>query len=107
MLDAAGRYALSIFRAGRAPFASGDKSRATAEEYRATVDGTNSHFGRYAVDAARGVVTFAIEHASFPNWEGSEQVRTFRLEGDLLTYTVPVTTGGKGTVGEVRWRRLG
>ena len=106
MIDSSGRYALSIFRAGRAPFASADKSRATPEEYRETVDGTNSHFGRCAVDAGRGVVTFTIEHASFPNWEGSEQVRTFQLEGNLLSYRVPVTTNATAAVGEVRWRRL-
>lgn len=105
MFDAEGRYSLQIFRAGRARFASNDKSRGTAEEYRATVEGTNSHFGKYSVDDAGHTITFQIEHASFPNWEGTEQKRSFTRTGDELRYTVPVTTTGNGVTGEVRWRR--
>ena len=105
MFDAEGRYSLQIFRAGRAPFASNDKSRGTAEEYRASVEGTNSHFGKYSVNEASHTITFQIEHASFPNWEGTEQKRSFTRTGDELRYTVPVTTTGGGVVGEVMWRR--
>ncbi|HEV8629668.1 MAG TPA: lipocalin-like domain-containing protein [Thermoanaerobaculia bacterium] len=105
MFDAAGRYALQILRAGRARYAANDKSRGTAEEYADTVMGTNSHFGRYLVDAGAGTLTFRIEHASYPNWEGTEQRRSFTLVDDLLTYTVPVTTTGGAAIGEVSWRR--
>ena len=107
LLDAEGRYSLQIFRAGRAGFASGDKNRGTAEEYKATVEGTNSHFGRYAVDRAGGVITFRIELASFPNWEGTEQKRSFSRTGTELRYSVPTTTNGAGVTGEVVWRREG
>jgi hypothetical protein len=106
MFDAGGRYALQIFRSSRASFASNDKSRGTAEEYKATVEGTNSHFGRYSVDAASRTISFQIEHASFPNWEGTEQKRSFTREGDELRYTVPATTTGGAAVGEVAWRRV-
>ncbi|HKH44140.1 MAG TPA: lipocalin-like domain-containing protein [Thermoanaerobaculia bacterium] len=105
MFDAEGRYSLQIFRSGRAGFASNDKSRGTAEEYKATVEGTNSHFGRYSVDEASRVITFQIEHASYPNWEGTEQKRSFTRTGDELRYTVPTTTTGNGAVGEVVWSR--
>ena len=109
MIDARGRYALHIFRAARAKFATGDKARGTAEENLATVRGTNSHFGRLVVDHVAdtaGTVTFHIEHASFPNWEGIEQRRQFTLDGDRLRYTVNTTTTGGTEVGEVTWRRL-
>ena len=105
MFDAEGRYSLQIFRSGRARFASNDKSRGTAEEYQATVEGTNSHFGSYAVDEASHVITFQIEHASYPNWEGTEQKRSYTRDGDELRYTVPTTTTGNGAIGEVVWRR--
>jgi hypothetical protein len=107
IFDAQGRYALQIFRAGRAPFASNDKSRGTAEEYKATIEGINTHFGRYVVDAASRSITFRIEHASFPNWEGTEQKRTFTQTGAELRYTVPTTTTGGAATGEVVWRRVG
>ncbi|MCU1349830.1 MAG: hypothetical protein JWO56_2860 [Acidobacteria bacterium] len=104
--DRAGRYSLLIFRPGRARFASADKSRGTPEENQATVQGTNSHFGRYGVDPATGTLTFRIDHASFPNWEGTEQRRSFVLENDLLRYTVRTTTTGGTEVAEVTWRRM-
>lgn len=105
MFDAAGHYSLQIVSAGRAPFAANDKSRGTPAEYRTAVQGSNAHFGRYSVDQAGHTITFRIEHASFPNWEGTEQRRAFSLVGDHLRYTVPAPTTGSGAVGEVEWRR--
>jgi hypothetical protein len=106
ILDAQGRYSLQILRAGRARFASNDKNQGTAEENQAMVRGSNSHFGRYSVNEMERTLTFHIDHASFPNWEGTEQKRAFILDGDELTYTVPTpTTGGAAAVGEVKWRR--
>jgi hypothetical protein len=105
-LDAGGCYSVLIFRHGRARFLSNDKSRGTPEENQVTVQGTNSHFGRYAVDAEKGVLTFKIDHASFPNWEGTEQQRSFELKDGVLRYTVRTTTTGGTEVGEVAWRRL-
>ncbi|TQF13658.1 lipocalin-like domain-containing protein [Myxococcus llanfairpwllgwyngyllgogerychwyrndrobwllllantysiliogogogochensis] len=106
MFDGRGRYSIQILRAGRARFASSDKNQGTPEENQATVRGTNSHFGRYSVNEVEHTVTFHIDHASFPNWEGTQQRRTFTLTGDELKYIVPApTTGGTGAVGEVKWRR--
>ena len=104
--DAEGRYALQIVRSGRPKFASGDKSIGTAEENKAAVLGANAHFGRYAVDEGKHTLTFRIDHASFPNWDGTEQTRSFTLKGDLLTYVVPVPTSGAHVVGEDVWKRL-
>jgi len=104
MFDASGRYALMIFRAGRARFAATDKNRGTAEENAETVRGTNTHFGRYAVDGTN--LIFKIDHASFPNWEGTEQRRAFTLDGDVLRYTVTTTTSGGPEIARVTWKRL-
>ncbi len=107
MLDADGHYSLQIYRAGRAPFASNDKSKATPEENRTAIQGANAHFGRFAIDATDGTIAFRIEHASFPNWEGTEQKRSFTLDGDRLRYVVPTpTTGGEAVTGEVEWKRV-
>jgi hypothetical protein len=103
-LDGAGRYSVQIFRRARPRFASNDKNRGTPEENRALTQGTNSHFGRY--DVADGVITFLIEHASFPNWEGTTQRRNYALRGDTLTYTVRTTTSGGAEVAEVSWVRM-
>jgi hypothetical protein len=103
--DAEGRYALQIYRAGRAKFASGDKSKGSPEENSAAVLGSNAHFGRYVANTDEGTIIFLIEHASFPNWEGTGQKRAFTISGDELTYTVPTPTSGGTAIGEVKWKR--
>lgn len=103
IFDGAGRYAMQIYAAGRPPFASGDKTRGTPEEYRAVVVGSNSHFGRYSVNEAGTHVRFVTECASFANWEGHTVERDIRIDHDHLSYTVPTATNGAR--GEVEWRR--
>lgn len=105
VLDPQGRYSVHIFRPGRTLFAAKDKAKGTPEEYRETVQGSNTHFGHYAVAPREGVLTFRIDHALFPNWEGTEQRRAFTLNGDRLRYTVNTTTTGGLEIGEVTWQR--
>lgn len=64
--------------------------------------GSNSHFGKYVINAADSTITFKVEHASFPNWEGAEQTRPIELTPTEL----PNTTNGTGVSGEVIWKRL-
>jgi hypothetical protein len=89
LIDAQGHYSLQIFKAERPRFASGDKQTATPGEYQAAVLGSSTHFGTIVVEPAPRTLTFRIENASFPNWEGTEQKRTFELSGDELSYRVP------------------
>ena len=106
MFDRDGRYELQLLRADRVKFAANDKSQGTAAELKAAVEGSNAHFGHYSVDPGRHTITFQIEHASFPNWDGTVQVRSFNLAGDRLTYTVPSPTTDRRATGEVVWERL-
>lgn len=106
VIGADGRYALQIYRPDRPRFASGDKRRGTADEYEAAALGMSAHYGTCAVDAAHGVLVFRIERASFPNWEGTEQRRTYTLAGDTLSYRVPAAASGNGTVAISTWRRV-
>ena len=94
LIDAQGHYSLQIFKAERPRFASGDKQTATPGEYQAAVMGSSTHFGTIVVEPAAGTLTFKIESASFPNWEGTEQKRTFELSGDELSYRVPPRPDG-------------
>jgi hypothetical protein len=103
MVDANGRYVLTIARADLPKFASNNRMTGTPEENKAIVQGSNTHFGTVAVNAADKTITFKIETATFPNWNGAEQKRAFTLTGDELTYTVPAASGG-GTA-TVVWKR--
>lgn len=104
LIDAQGHYSLQIFKAERPHFASGDKLTGTSAEYQAAVLGSSTHFGTISVEPAAGTLTFKIENASFPNWEGTEQKRTFELNGDELSYRVPARPDGSIPISV--WRRL-
>ena len=105
MVDAAGRYSLQIFRVDRPKFASGDKARGEAEEYRQAVTGSSTHFGRVAINAPGHQLVFEVEAASFPNWEGRRQVRDFTWQSGRLTYAVPASASASGLVAYSVWRR--
>ncbi|HJV49173.1 MAG TPA: lipocalin-like domain-containing protein [Geothrix sp.] len=106
MVDKAGRYSLQIFRPGRPRFIAGDKVRGTAEEFREAVLGSSTHTGQVLVDAPRGKLIFKIETASFPNWEGAQQVRDYSYKDGILTYQVPTAASGNGSTAYSIWRRL-
>jgi hypothetical protein len=104
IFDGSGHYSIQVMRGGQAKFASNDRTKGTPEENQLTVQNNNPHFGMYTVDETSHVIIFKIEHAMFPNWEGTEQRRPFTLTGDELKYTVAASSLGVGT-GEVVWRR--
>jgi hypothetical protein len=95
-----GYYSVQIYRAERAKFASGDKSKGTAEEYRDATLGMSDHFGRYSVDAVNHTITFHIDRSSYPNIDDTSPVRPYELKGDVLSWrvearpdgSVPITT---------------
>jgi len=106
MVDRAGRYSIQIFRPGRPNFASGEKARGQPDEYRSAVLGSSTHFGRVQVDAAAHQLLFDVEAASFPNWEGKRQVRNYTYGRGVLSYAVPASASGGGTVSYSIWRKV-
>jgi hypothetical protein len=106
MFDADGHYSLQIMSDGRPKFSANDKSKGTPEEYKATVQGSNCHFGRYAVDETSHTITLHVEHATFSNWEGTDLKWPLSLTGDESKITIPhPTTGGADVTGEVGLKR--
>lgn len=105
ILDNKGNYSLQILSEGRPHFKAGDKSKGTDEENRLAVRGSNAHFGTYTIDAEKHTITFFILHASYPNWEGTKQVRPFEFDGNVFKYTVPAPTTGGAVTGEVAWKK--
>jgi hypothetical protein len=104
VFGADGRYSVQIYREDRAKFAAGDKLHGTADEYKEASLGMSCHFGRYTVDSAKGTITFQIERASFPNWDGATQTRPFTLKGDDLEWHVPATPDGNVPISA--WHRV-
>jgi Lipocalin-like domain len=107
IFDNKGNYALQILKAVRPKIVSGDKNKCTPEENAILVQGSNAHFGKYDIDENAKNITFKIEHASFPNWEGTIQKRSYVYTNNQIQYTVTNTTqGGQSVIAEVVWRRF-
>jgi hypothetical protein len=103
IIDAAGRYSLQIFRTERPRFASCDEKKGTTEEYAQAALGSSTHYGAVSIDEAAHQLVFQIDGASFPNWEGTVQRRTYDLKGDALSYRVPTAPDGNVPLSE--WKR--
>lgn len=102
IIDVAGRYSLQIFKSERERFATADKQAGTDAQFKSAVVGSSTHYGQIRFED--GKLIFQIEGASFPNWEGSTQQRSYELSGDELRYRVPPRPDGNIPVSI--WRRL-
>jgi hypothetical protein len=103
IFDAGGRYSLQLCNSERTKFKSNNRLEGTPEEYKEAVYACNPHWGRYVVNDADRAIVFNIEGATFANWQGLQQKRSYAVSGDQLKYTVPAASGGG--VSEVVWRR--
>jgi hypothetical protein len=103
IFDGHGHYALVNSRGDLPKYASNDRMKGNAEEYRAVAQGSIAHFGTYVVNEADKTITFRIDTSTFPNWNGVEQRRPFVLSGDELRWTTPAASGGGS--GEVVLKR--
>jgi hypothetical protein len=103
-LDAGGRFMLTIIGAGLPKFASNNRATGTPEENKAVVGKSIAVFGTYSVNMADKIMTFRLETATFPNWNGTEQKRTLvTFSQDELKYTsASASVGGHATT---TWKR--
>ena len=104
IVDAGGHYSLQIFKSERPRFASDAKAKGTPAEFKAATLGSSTHYGTMSVDSAAHVLTVSIDGASFPNQEGTQQRRTYVLDGDELSYHVPARPDGNVPI--TVWRRI-
>ncbi|MEZ2128220.1 MULTISPECIES: lipocalin-like domain-containing protein [unclassified Sinorhizobium] len=79
-----GHVAAQLVRRGRRSFSSGDWREARDEDAARAFKEYFGYFGTFSIDTEKQVVTHHIEGSWFPNLEGSDQERRFRLEDGLL-----------------------
>jgi hypothetical protein len=99
--DAGGRFIITVMRSDRAKYAIAHPAQGTAEENKATAQGTMTYFGTYVVSEADHTIAIHIEGSSFPNWNGANQERIFAVTGDSLTLTARALGGSADVV----WKR--
>ncbi len=93
IFTADGRYALVLTRPDLPKIASNDRLKGTPEEYQAVVQGSVAHFGTYSVNDAEGTYTLHVESSTFPNYNGTDQIRIVTsLSRDEMKVTNPSPT---------------
>ncbi len=102
-LDAGGRYVITIIGADIPKFASNNRATGTTEENRTVIGKSIAHFGTYSINEADHTITFKIERATFPNWDGTESRRSLTVSADELQFIDPAASAG-GTAA-VSWKR--
>ena len=106
IFDRNGTYSFQIMRAARPSFAAESRLEGTSEENRAAVQGMISHFGTYDVDEPTRSIIFRIEGSSYPNWDKTEQKRSFTLLGNQLSWSDPAAGPRAGDLqSDLIWRR--
>ena len=104
VLDTKGHFMLTIIGADLPKFGSNSRAEGTAEENKAVVSKSIAMIGDYSVNASDKTLTFKVESATFPNWNGTEQKRLLSaIDGGILKYVTPTTSSGG--VGTVTWKR--
>jgi hypothetical protein len=107
MYDAEGNMSAFVARANVPPFASGDLRGGTDAEVRSAFDGFVAYFGTYSFNLSAGMVIHHVRGASFPNWTGTEQVRYFKVEGQRLVLSTPISVDGRHLTAILIWDRAG
>ncbi|MGC1105456.1 MAG: lipocalin-like domain-containing protein [Candidatus Acidiferrales bacterium] len=93
LYSAEGRMSAQLMRAKTHRFANDDMREATPEERASAWLDYFGYFGTYSIDAERNAVTHHVEGSSFPNLNGSKQVRSFRFEGERLVLDADTSWG--------------
>jgi hypothetical protein len=99
-----GRYSSHVLRADRPQFAAKSRTKGTAEENKAAVQGGIASYGTYTVNEANQTFTIRFEGSTYPNLEGIEQTRPFKISGEELRVTNPAPSAG-GPPSEIVYRR--
>jgi hypothetical protein len=104
MVDANGRFSITVLRFDLPRFASKNRMTGTQEENNAIVRGSITYFGILTIDEPTGVMTVNIEGSTFPNFDGGTQTRILSFSGDdEMTYFNP--TPSQGGTAKVTYRR--
>src|SRR5215813_11075388 len=94
VFGADGRFAVVVTRGDLPKVASNNRETATAEESQKIVHGSIGYFGSYTTNAADNSVTVNIEGATYANWIGTSQKRTYTITGDEMVLLNPTASGG-------------
>jgi hypothetical protein len=100
-----GFVSVSIMRAQRPNFSSGDLLGGSDAEKLAAVESYLSYCGTYDFDGVQAV--HHVQASLFPNWVGMDQIRLVELAQDtLILRTQPMLLSGKQQTARLEWKRI-
>src|SRR5258708_19626950 len=82
MVDANGRFMITVVRSDLPNFASNNRMRGTPDENNSGVQGSIAYSGSYTIDEATRGITVNVEGSTFPNFIGGTHTRIPPLDGD-------------------------
>jgi hypothetical protein len=88
VFTADGHFMIDVFRDVRTKFVSKDREKGTFEEYKEAQLSSSCSFGTYTVDTVTRKLTIHIDRSTYPNSDGTTQVRDYELNGDTLSWRV-------------------
>ena len=98
VFTSSGHYSTQIMRSDLPKYASNNRAKGTAEEYKTIAMGSVANFGTYSVNEANKTFTISYDGSTFPNRKGAKETRPFVIEGDQLRITNPApSTGGESS----------
>lgn len=100
-----GRMMVVITEDGRKPLSINDRVAAPIEERAQAFSTMTAYAGRYTFSGDK--LVHHVEVASIPNWVGTDQSRTAKIQGDrLIISTPPLSRGLTMQTFELTWERL-
>ncbi len=103
MYQPQGKMVACLMHRERTPFASENRHVATPAEREAAYSEYVSYFGSFTIQESEETVTHHVEGATFPNWIGTDLVRSYRFAENTLTLSL---VRPNGDVHELLWQRL-
>jgi hypothetical protein len=90
-----GRFVIVLINPDIPKYASNDRGKPTPAEAMAIAAGSNALLGSYTVDGAARTVALHVEASSYPNEDGTDQVRVVKSISDTgMVLAIPVSSGG-------------
>jgi hypothetical protein len=100
-----GRMSVVLAEDGRKALSVNDRVSAPMEEKAQAFSTMNAYAGTYIFSGDK--VVHHVEVASVPNWVGTNQERTVKMQGDRVTLsTPPLSRGGVMHTIELTWERV-
>src|SRR5262245_8648022 len=105
MVDANGRFMITVVRCDLSQFASNNRMTATPAEATAVVQGSIAYYGSYSIDEATRVITVHVDGSTCPKFTVGTQTRILSFNGDDEgTYLNPTPSHG-GAPAKVTYKR--